>query len=70
MNIILFKQPSHIVNEDTYNDLEDRVHIVSDFEELNYKLRQFGEGELMNNSNSLFDSKYLTSNSDLFCIIE
>ena len=70
MNIILFKQPSHIVNEDTYNDLEDRVHIVSDFEELNHKLRLFGEGELINNSNSLFDSKYLTSNSDLFCIID
>lgn len=70
MNIILFKQPSHIVNEDTYKDLEDRVHIVSDFKELHHKLCLYGEGGLLNNSSSLFENKYLTSNSDLFCIID
>jgi len=69
MEIILFRQQEHSLNQLTFPDLENRVHVVSDYGELDKLLRAFSQGTLADKNSQAFEKKYLQYNPDIINIL-
>lgn len=68
-NILIFKQHDFLYNPISYKDLEERVHFVSNGNQLKNKLLAFDQDQLENRSNETFNNKYLSYNSKIIDIL-
>jgi len=69
MNIILFKQNDFLFRERNFIDLDSRVHIVNNYDDLNEALSLYKNNLLRNKSNQYFTKKYLNQSSQFIDIL-